>query len=439
MADDGLPNPPGAVTTTWSKVSGPGTVTFNEASAADTTATFSEDGTYVLRLTGNDGALSASDIVTITVGGPPTNQEPQVEAGPDQNIANGQTATLSGTVTDDGLPNPPGAVTSTWSKVSGPGTVTFGNASAVDTTATFSANGTYVLRLTANDGALTQSDTVTVTVSSGPSPGQNDLVFLHHSVGENWLASGLQTALVAKSYVDEYNDITYGTALGADSGRPASLGGVPGDSTDMNHWVLWFNDYLLGARGFGCDNGYNQIIMFKSCFPNSHIADDGTEPGDPFGDATLANYKAVYRHPSGAGHTYQHDGNTYRPLGDIFPAHPDILFIAVTAPPLCYAPNDETDNAAAHRARLFNNWLKGEWLTSYKAAHPGLNNVAVFDLFNYLAYPDNHASHPNRLRQEYGGAAGDSHPNSAANQYLTRVFATDPGNFLDAAWAAFPK
>ena len=27
-------------------------------------------------------------------------------------------------------------------------------------------------------------------------------------------------------------------------------------------------------------------------------------------------------------------------------------------------------------------------------------------------YPDNHASHPNRLKREYGGDSGNSHPNS---------------------------
>jgi hypothetical protein len=51
--------------------------------------------------------------------------------------------------------------------VSGPGPVTFGNASAVDTTASFSAEGAYVLRLTANDSALSSSDDVTITVNSG--------------------------------------------------------------------------------------------------------------------------------------------------------------------------------------------------------------------------------------------------------------------------------
>jgi hypothetical protein len=168
VTDDGLPN--GVTTKTWSKVSGPGTVTFADASATDTTATFSASGAYVLRLTANDGALSASYDVTITVNAAPAgNQAPAVNAGADQTIALPSGASLDGTVTDDGLPN--GVTTKTWTKVSGPDTVTFADASATDTTATFSASGAYVLRLTANDGALSASDDVTITVN--PAPGLN--------------------------------------------------------------------------------------------------------------------------------------------------------------------------------------------------------------------------------------------------------------------------
>lgn len=97
-----------------------------------------------------------------------TNTAPVVNAGPNQTINPVDTANLDGTVTDDGNPNPPAAVTKTWSKVSGPGTVTFGNTAAVDTTATFSASGTYVLRLTANDSALSDSDDVQITVRTAP-------------------------------------------------------------------------------------------------------------------------------------------------------------------------------------------------------------------------------------------------------------------------------
>jgi hypothetical protein len=55
------------LTTTWSKVSGPGTVSFANASASSTTATFGQAGTYVLRLAASDGSLQATDDLTITV------------------------------------------------------------------------------------------------------------------------------------------------------------------------------------------------------------------------------------------------------------------------------------------------------------------------------------------------------------------------------------
>ena len=164
VTDDGNPNPPGAVSTTWSQTSGPGTVTFGNASAVDTTATFSAAGTYVLRLTASDSDLSASDELTVAVNPAGTNQPPVVSAGLDQTITLPAGATLDGTVTDDGLPAPP-TLTTTWSQTSGPGTTTFGDASAVDTTATFSAAGTYELRLTASDGEFSPFDELTVTVN----------------------------------------------------------------------------------------------------------------------------------------------------------------------------------------------------------------------------------------------------------------------------------
>jgi uncharacterized protein YjiK len=120
----------------------------------------------------NDSTPTENDgkIYEISAGPSPTgNGAPVVDAGPDQTVALPNAATLDGTVDDDGLPNPPGTVTSTWSKVSGPGTVTFADAGAVDTTATFGEAGTFVLRLTANDSARSSSDDVTVTVQASGS------------------------------------------------------------------------------------------------------------------------------------------------------------------------------------------------------------------------------------------------------------------------------
>lgn len=114
----------------------------------------------------NGGAYPGGMLTFIEVaGGAPANIAPTVDAGPDQAITRPTAASLDGTVGDDGLPASPGTVTTTWSKVGGPGTVTFGNSNAVDTTATFSAAGVYTLQLAADDGELVSYDEMHVTAS----------------------------------------------------------------------------------------------------------------------------------------------------------------------------------------------------------------------------------------------------------------------------------
>ncbi|MBM3845950.1 MAG: fibronectin type III domain-containing protein, partial [Verrucomicrobia bacterium] len=89
------------------------------------------------------------------------NLAPVVSAGTNATILTNATFMLRGRVTDDGLPLVPGGVSSSWAKVSGPGTVTFGNSNFVVTTARFSSAGIYRLRLTSTDGELTATaDTV---------------------------------------------------------------------------------------------------------------------------------------------------------------------------------------------------------------------------------------------------------------------------------------
>ncbi len=95
------------------------------------------------------------------------NTAPVVDAGQDVAITlPTSVVALDGTVSDDGLPET-GQLSVTWSHVggTGTGTVTFDDANAVDTAATFSADaGSYILRLTATDGDLTTSDEMTVQV-----------------------------------------------------------------------------------------------------------------------------------------------------------------------------------------------------------------------------------------------------------------------------------
>jgi hypothetical protein len=169
VTDDGLPSDPGTVKTSWSQLQGPSNVLFADAAAVDTSVTIPDPGTYVLRLLADDGVATASDTVTVTLAPTPTtttNMPPAVDAGPSRTIFLPEHLTLlDGTVTDDGLPASE-TLKTTWSQLQGPSSVLFSDTTAVDTGVTIPDLGVYVLRLLADDGAATASDTVTVTLAA---------------------------------------------------------------------------------------------------------------------------------------------------------------------------------------------------------------------------------------------------------------------------------
>lgn len=111
--------------------------------------------------------LTAGEALFLSMA-PATNTAPAVAGGPDRSGAVAAPITLTGSVTDDSRPNPPGAVSNRWAKFSGPGTVTFANENLASTTATFSDTGTYVLSLHSSDGQVKVFDQVTVTVVNPP-------------------------------------------------------------------------------------------------------------------------------------------------------------------------------------------------------------------------------------------------------------------------------
>jgi hypothetical protein len=97
-------------------------------------------------------------------GAPPRNAPPIVDAGADQTVPLHRGVLLEGTVSDDGNPDPPAAMTVAWTQVSGPAPAVFANASHPDTHVSFNVPGTYEFQLTADDGARVTSDQVTVVV-----------------------------------------------------------------------------------------------------------------------------------------------------------------------------------------------------------------------------------------------------------------------------------
>ena len=110
------------------------------------------NGTYSLSAKAYDAAgnVGTSASMNVTVNNIPTsNNAPVVFAGYD-NSASVLSFNMYGSVTDSDGPAP---LTILWTKVSGPGTVTMENPASPTSKVTFSVAGTYVLRLTATDGA----------------------------------------------------------------------------------------------------------------------------------------------------------------------------------------------------------------------------------------------------------------------------------------------
>ena len=150
------------------------------------------------------------------------------------------------------------------------------------------------------------------------------LVFIHHSVGEDWLddsKGGLARALKGNNFF--VSDTNYGWG-------PADMDVGDeriGDHTDIGHWYNWFVgdnsgiylEALYREDGINTSSPYsrlreepageNQIIVFKSCFTNSPLG------GDP--DAAPASGRNPLRgEPAGEDvHTVQNANGTYNEIG----------------------------------------------------------------------------------------------------------------------------
>ncbi|MBC8424204.1 hypothetical protein H8E07_08790 [bacterium] len=256
------------------------------------------------------------------------------------------------------------------------------------------------------------------------------LLFIHHSCGGQLMAApgersggdrgsgerciyeshpnggGLRGLLEADGY--EVHELSYESSLGAD--------------TDIRHWRRKFAahmDDLLRTdhqdRRYA-DDATNDIVAFKSCYPNNDFTGPGTGPGDPDSEElTVANAQAAYR-----------------ALLPHFRARPDVLFVAFTAPPRAEPKQGLKDRlkgalgsgpTAADWARDFNTWLadrEGGWLAGYE-----LPNVAVFDYYDILTDGrGNWSAFPT-------GGGRDSHPSKQGNARAAAAFVP----FINAAVA----
>lgn len=234
------------------------------------------------------------------------------------------------------------------------------------------------------------------------------LIFIHHSTGENWLSDGygnLGQELAENNYY--VSDTNYGWG-------PHGIG----DRTDIPDWEEWFRSentttymealYTEGeqhadyTRNLTDPGGENEIILFKSCFPNSNL--EGNPQDSPSAEGWLSVGHAKY---------------VYNEILSYFGQHPDKLFVVITAPPLSSRSN-------AANARAFNLWLLNDWLVENNYPYA---NVVVFDFYNVLTGKDGHHTfedgqevHQIANKDTLNYPSGDDHPSRKGSQKATDEF-----------------
>lgn len=110
--------------------------------------------------------LIEGELWTFTVN---DNEPPIVSAGEDQAtwlVSGSASVTLTGIVSDDGLPNPPGVLTYLWERTDGPETAEINSPNALSTTVNFTERGDYTFRLTVDDSDMKASDTVRIVIGT---------------------------------------------------------------------------------------------------------------------------------------------------------------------------------------------------------------------------------------------------------------------------------
>lgn len=143
------------------------------------TMTFEEVTTSRLRLEFDGKDRFSTGIIEWKVcdSGKSPSFPPVVSAGVDRIVVAGGRTWLAGVIKRS---NAPGGNDAVWSKASGPGDVVFEDARSLETTATFTTPGEYVLQLNAGEGPLAASSTLKATIVNPPPAKRLDVV---HTTG----------------------------------------------------------------------------------------------------------------------------------------------------------------------------------------------------------------------------------------------------------------
>jgi hypothetical protein len=267
-------------------------------------------------------------------------------------------------------------------------------------------------------------------IANGKAQDVTNLLFIHHSCGGQLLAEPGPEAGGTRESGDPCIYVTHpnGGGMRTELERAgfkvneASYMSTVGEATDICHWNRKFRDQMSVVLRTERQNQLlpegqaNAIVVFKSCYPNNAFISTGKDPGDPDScERTIANAKAAYR-----------------ALLPYFAQHPDVLFVAFTAPPLAEPKpvgvmgkirSIFKEKPRADLAREFSAWMANGWLED-----KGPRNVVVFDYYDVLT------DHGTTNWSAYPTQAGrDSHPSTDGNRRAAEAFVP----FLCETWRVF--
>jgi hypothetical protein len=249
------------------------------------------------------------------------------------------------------------------------------------------------------------------------------MLFIHHSCGGQLLAAegadkgdhciydshpsggGLRAELEHAGYV--VHEASYGSAIGND--------------TDLFDWLPKFTqqmDRVLRVKKQDemlPEGQKNEVVVFKSCFPNNQFVGEGSSPGDAHGpQLTVWNARA-----------------TLAALLPELAKRPETLFVYVTAPPIAPRPEKMPlwrvlartikgrrepawTAQQATWARELNDWVVSPtgWLSGYAQ-----KNVVVFDYYGALT-----GDGKSNLLSYTTSDDSDSHPSAEGNRAAAAAF-----------------
>ncbi|NQV00041.1 MAG: hypothetical protein HQ538_04830 [Parcubacteria group bacterium] len=236
---------------------------------------------------------------------------------------------------------------------------------------------------TKNSTESSLNDDDSSTSSETALTGDVNVIYLHHSTGENIWNGGVP------EYIEEYNSDNNTDYQIEELAFPSDEYGW--ENYPYDYWNIWVNN--AGSKNYQgqptletLTDDYD-VISWKHCFPVGEISEDPGYSSVDDSTKTAANYKLQYNALKDKMHEFS-----------------DNKFIVWTGAALI---QDETESANAQRTQEFFEWVKNSWDESG-------DNIYVWDFYELET--------EGGLYMKDSYADGDSHPNSSFSSKVAPYF-----------------